>query len=338
MKRSRNKNNSLGTVIILLVLLVNETQATEGHWMITQLPYQFAEHPVINNTGEIVWAQQGGGIFSSVRGQLAASGFNPHLANSGAVVYADWVGGPNWDLISTTRGQLTHDGIININTSDFDVNTNGEVVYVNNDTNGYSQIYSTVTGQITFDATDHSNPCINDNGEVIWNQVELGTGYLTISASRGVLPGINQTLRDLNNAGDYCYSGYVDVAGQPGYHTFPHVFSSLHGVIIDDSTQYQWEGGINDGGTIVWQAQDGLYEANWMIGPTITIVTDFTGYALEWATNTEGYHVQYSTNLISTSSWQAMVGNLTTNSVCFHLPIQQNLGNSVFFRLSNVSP
>src|SRR5215475_323597 len=115
-----------GLTAVLLVGQPMTTRAQVGSWAITQLPMQYGEHPSINNSGEIVWA--GGGIYSSTRGRLAASGTSPHLANSGEVVYADTFEGPLWDLISTKQGRLTYGGIIDLNLSDFSVQSSGEVV------------------------------------------------------------------------------------------------------------------------------------------------------------------------------------------------------------------
>ena len=68
--------------------------AQAGGYLVTQLAITNATHPSINNPGEVVWAVQNGvGIYSSVRGQLSATGVSPHLANSGEVVYADSFGG-----------------------------------------------------------------------------------------------------------------------------------------------------------------------------------------------------------------------------------------------------
>src|SRR4051794_10243120 len=77
-------------------------------------------------------------------------GENPHISNSGEIVYAEWFGGPAWDLVSSTRGRLTYGSIIDINESDFDVNASGKVVYATRDTNNTLQVYSTVRGQLTF--------------------------------------------------------------------------------------------------------------------------------------------------------------------------------------------
>ncbi len=71
----------------LLSLSVSECLAEDGGYAIVQLPITNAVHPSIDNAGEVVWAvENGSGIFSSTRGQLAASGVSPHIANSGEVV------------------------------------------------------------------------------------------------------------------------------------------------------------------------------------------------------------------------------------------------------------
>ncbi len=193
--------------------------ADTGSWSITQLPYANAQHPSINNAGEVVWAVQNStGIVSSVRGQLSASGVSPHLANSGEVVYADTFGGTGMDLVSTTRGRLTQGGIIELGFSDFGVNSNGEVVYCAL-TNGNWQVISTVRGQVTFDAVDHYNPCINDLGEIIWNQ--YGAAPNLISSTRGPLPGYYPFVLGLNNLEEFCYD--ADLVSSKPFHQSAHL-------------------------------------------------------------------------------------------------------------------
>jgi hypothetical protein len=257
------------SLTVLYFIGIAPLLAQEGYWKISQLSISNAYAPVINNSGEIVWfLNSDGGIFSSVRGKLADSGIFPHLANSGEVVYAGWFGGPAWDLVSTTRGRLTEGGIIDVNISGFDVNASGEVVYVLPDENHFKQVYSTARGQVTFDAADHVNPCINDSGEIAWNQYTNG-GTAIVSSTRGVFFGNYPGLLDLNNLGDFCFDGNLE--GPPGNFSYPHLFSSKHGVIIDDTNQFQWGGGLNDAGVIVWYApvEPGsptwyLYEAEWV--------------------------------------------------------------------------
>jgi hypothetical protein len=282
MKRYRRLIFS-GAVLLLFATSMAPVSAQSGYYNITQLPITNAMQPSINNSGEIVWALNGdGGVFSSVRGKLADSGIFPHLANSGEVVYAGWFGGPGWDLVSTTRGRLTYGGIINVNSSSFSVNAQGEVVYAAMDTNRVLQIYSTIRGQITFDAGTHMVPCINDLGEIIWSQYVGGPAQL-VSSTRGVIPGLYPWPFALNNWDEFCYSGQLE--GPPGYYSGPHIFSSAHGVVIDDTNLFQWNGSINDAGTIVWEAPASpgsstwyLYEAQWvpLVDTTPPVITQIT--------------------------------------------------------------
>ncbi len=270
----------IGLLRVLMVLLLIQpaaARAQNGAWSITNLPmeYYFGNHPSINNSGEFVYEQDSVGIVSSTRGVLSATGQNPHIANSREVVYADMFEGPNWDLVSTTRGRLTFSGTI---ISDFGIQSSGEVVYVALDTNSIAQVYSTVRGQITFDPNNHSDPCVNDNGEIVWSETVLGVGVFLVSNTRGTLtnlPGVTGVggcvVTGLNNNGDICYSGNLETS--PGYYTFPHIFSSSHGAIINDPNQYQWYGSLNDAGTFIWVGSNGLSEAQWVVPPVLSAVS-----------------------------------------------------------------
>ena len=264
----------LWSAAVLCLISITPVFAQDGYWNITQLSVSNAMEPVINNSGEIVWClNSDGGVFSSTRGKLADSGLYPHLANSGEVVYAGWFGGPAWDLVSTTRGRLTFGSVIDVNGSTFDVNASGEFVYASPDTNNFKQVYSSTRGQITFGAANHVNPCINDSGEIAWNQYTNG-GTAIVSSTRGVFLGNYPWLLDMNNSGDFCFTGNLE--GPPGNYSFPHIFSSKHGVLINDTNEFQWDGGINDAGVIVWNApvEPGsptwyLYKAEWVSLDTV---------------------------------------------------------------------
>jgi hypothetical protein len=264
----------------VLIVAAKPCWADDGYWSITQTAIQNALGPQINDSGEMVWfLNSDGGVYSSVRGQLASSGLFPKLANSGEVVYAGYFGGPNWDLVSTTRGRLTYGGIIDVNLSLYDVNSSGEVVYVERDANGYVQVYSTVRGQVTFDATDHYSPCINDNGEIVWSEYVSGVGSRTFSSTRGMLPeSYGFYPLDLNNLGDLCYMGNL-YSATAGY-TSPHIFSSAHGVLINNPDLYQWDGGINDAGTIVWDAPVTPGSSTWYVYQGQWVVPEPSALAL----------------------------------------------------------
>ena len=55
MRKNRHLLNCLG-LSILLLFGPTVIKADGGQWVITQLPFQYAEHPSINDSGEIVWA------------------------------------------------------------------------------------------------------------------------------------------------------------------------------------------------------------------------------------------------------------------------------------------
>ena len=314
--------------------------AQGGAYVIVQLPITNAVHASIDNAGEVVWAvQSGSGIFSSTRGQLAATGMSPHIANSSEVVYADSFGGAGLDLVSTTRGRLTQGGIINLGFSDFGLNASGEVVYVAPDTNGNQQVFSTVRGQVTFDPVDHYNPCINDVGEILWNRYGAGPGL--VSSTRGPLPGYYPMVYGLNNYEEFCYAGNLDSGGLS---TSPHLFSSLHGVVLNDAWQFQFGGGINDAGTMVWSAQTAssgatqfVFQATWEPSPVLSLVRT-PALTLAWPTNASAYHVQYATNLAPPINWQRLGGSPTTNADTVQQPVGQSLGSEAFFRLSTAPP
>ena len=333
-----------GLAAVLLVGQPTAAQAQAGGWVIVKLSVQGADETSINNSGEIVWGGFGGGIYSSTRGRLAASGMYPRLANSGEVVYADKFEGPLWDLVSTTRGRLTYAGIIDVYGSGFSIQSSGEVVYAVSDTDSHLQIYSTIRGQITSGPTDHDNPCVNDNGEIVWNESVIGVGRPVVSSTRGTLPmlpgmrGVGRCIvRGLNNHGDICFSGNLE--SSPGYYTYPHVFSSAHGPVIGDPAQYQWDGSINDAGTVVCLTSTrGYCRAEWLASPVVSIVRDASGLALEWPKSAAAFHMQYTTNNLPLFFWQSWTGAITTNAACFHQRISPSLASMAWFRLATGSP
>jgi hypothetical protein len=319
-KTSHSSLLCLAGVTFLLFAETVSLSGQAGYWDVTQLNTNVWS-PSINNAGEIVW-YSGEGVFSTTRGKLADHGLIPHLANSGEVVYADWFGGPYWDLISTTRGRLTFGGIIDLNQTDFDVNAQGEVVYVAKDTNNIGQVFSTLRQQITFDRAHHYNPCINDVGEIAWSQFDGSPGgVFMVSTVRGVIPGV-LALLDLNNRGDFCYMGNLE--GPPGNWSSSHIFSSTHGILISDPNQFQWSGSINDAGTIVWSGIDHpgpgtmtLYQATWISTDTNApqILRMTASPAMLWPPNHRMVPIKLTVNAVDDMdpSLKARITQVTCN-------------------------
>src|ERR1039458_4072583 len=170
-----------------------------------------------------------------------------------------------YDLVSTTRGRLTFGGAIGVN-STYDVNSAGEVVYMQQDASGNNQIFSTVRGQITFDDANHYAPCINDYGEIVWGQYIAGVGSVTVSSTRGVLPeNYGFYPYDLNNLGDICFDGSL-VSPTAGY-TSPHIFSSTHGPLINNAGAIVWDAPVQPGSS-TWY----VYEGVWVVPEPSSLV------------------------------------------------------------------
>jgi hypothetical protein len=146
----------------------------------------------------------------------------------------------------------------------------------------------------------------------------------------------------LNNLGEFCYAANLQ---DGSLSTSPHLFSSAQGVIINDAYQFQWGGGINDAGTLVWSAPANpstptwsVFEATWIASPVLTLVAGSSGLALVWRTNASAFHVQYATNLAPAAIWQRLSDTPTTNSGNFYQVISQNIDRARFFRLSTSAP
>jgi hypothetical protein len=110
---------------------------------------------------------------------------------------------------------------------------------------------------------NHFDPCINDKGEIIWLSYVSGIGMVITSSTRGILAiprGFAPV--DLNNFGELYLDGSLE--GPPGNYTSPHVFSSTHGVIINDPERDQWDGGMNDQGEFVWTEFNRVFKAEWI--------------------------------------------------------------------------
>lgn len=126
--------------------------------------------------------------------------------------------------------------------------------------------------------------------------------------------------------------------------TSPHLFSSAHGVVINDANQYQFGGGINDAGTLVWAALSGssaptqfVFQATWIPSPSLTLLNT-SGLTLQWPTNAAAFHVQYTTSVAPPITWQRLSGTPSTNSVYLQQSIGPSLGGAAFFRLSTGAP
>ena len=165
--------------------------------------------PSINKFGDVVWEQNGNiyGLMSGVVSQLTWSGgYVPSINDHGEVVYIN-----SGQVYSTIRGQLTFDGNWHDRAR---INNNGDVVWAQSDSTGYSQIYKLASGSsvpvaVTTDPVMHESPSINDSGEIVWSQGDYYNMKI-YSSTRGQLtsscPVGSHQEPFLSNCGDVVFT------------------------------------------------------------------------------------------------------------------------------------
>jgi len=168
----------------------------------------------INNTGEIVWnraiylsGRRVEEVWSNTRGRLTYSPedtYNRELAinDLGEVVYQSYSSAPGrntYDILSTERGFITNDSSWEWNP---DVNNSGEVVWMQEDEEGW-EIWSSTSGRITFNDTYDYNPSINNNGEIVWQHWD-GSDWEIFSSVRGQITknDVHDTDPHINDFGE----------------------------------------------------------------------------------------------------------------------------------------
>jgi hypothetical protein len=139
------------------------------------------------NGQEIVYVTNEGFIVSNIRGVLDKGSF-PDISATGEVVYikeiTDSDGSQHVYVFSTTRGQLTFkeypSGFAPIAWPS--INSSGEVVYVERDSQNQPQIFSTVRGQLTFftEGVSSGEPEIDDTGRVVFTKPEPNSSITNI--------------------------------------------------------------------------------------------------------------------------------------------------------------
>ena len=205
--------------------------------------------PDINNLGEIIWrfgdgGQGPNGVESNMRGTIfTSSGQDPYyddsrINNNGEIVCARMGGSQTW---SNIRGNLPTYGWYDRNLA---VNNAGEVVCSGyNGPTGYTfDIYSTVRFAITNDNAWNWWPDINNNGEIVWWQLNPdGSGDEIWSNIRGKIS--DGEYPSINDMGEVVWSGWDG--------TDYEIYSSTRGQLtfntVDDLRPQ-----INNIGEVAW--------------------------------------------------------------------------------------
>ena len=198
--------------------------------------------PDINDGGEIIWrfgdgGQGANGVASNYRGTIFTSSHqDPYydtqrINNNGEIICSRNGGSQVW---SNIRGNLPTYGWFDRET---ELNDLGEVVsrgYMGPTGNTYD-IYSTSRGAITSDSSWQSNPDINNDGEIVWDQ----DGEIWSSVRGYLALGTNPSINDLGEV-VWTHGGdiYSSIHGQMTFggltDLYPHINNSgeiafLHG-------------------------------------------------------------------------------------------------------------
>src|SRR6185369_3557806 len=187
------------------------------------------KEPSINDLGEIVWSQwtiTRYQIFSSTRGQLTfneADHYGPVINNLGDIAWSEY----SWDnvqgqsinaakaIIAGQPVQLASNPQTNYILGG--ISDKGEVVWSLYE-GGFSQIYSSSRGQLTFDtSTGHDSPSISSQGDIAWSQWDMATGHsqaYKLAAGATVPVAVTSDNRDhfdlsINNSSEIVWSDYV---------------------------------------------------------------------------------------------------------------------------------
>ena len=130
------------------------------------------------------------------------------------------------------------------------VNDLGEVVWSQYDPGtGFTQVYSSVRGQLTFDAASHDLPSVNNHGDVVWTSkyyyeptgpiYGIINGQLTqMSPDAGDHPSINDNM-------EIVWSRLNMTNG------YRQIYSNRRGYLTADLVDH-WSPSINNAGDIVW--------------------------------------------------------------------------------------
>ena len=179
----------------------------------------FLGPPAINNNDEIVWEQTTGtgrSVWSSIRGQIVympeSRGTYPEINDDGEIIWYELTRNA---IVSNTRG-IVHSGQC---AGDPDppstaINNHGEIVWASMICGvppgfGPRRIVSNIRGTLTFSTNlyiSHSDPDINDSGEVVyrlWNGLSDHI-YDIYSTERGAITNDVewQDAVDINNPGE----------------------------------------------------------------------------------------------------------------------------------------
>nr|WP_284694664.1 6-bladed beta-propeller [Geomonas sp. Red32] len=174
----------------------------------------------------------------------------------GEIVWSQWDNNSmSHQIFSSTRGQLTNDGLEHSNVA---INSMGDMVWTEWDNATGSHVLRGVIGgqaaEIVRSQNWISKVVINDRREVVWSQRDWSGAIQIFSSTRGQLTsGAAHDSPSINNQGEVVYLQFDDPwVGQ--IYKLPADGSPAVKVVNDDRAHFT--PAINDSGEIVWFDQE----------------------------------------------------------------------------------
>jgi hypothetical protein len=201
---------NLLNLLLVLVLSISVTPSEAlSSYTLTQITFSNNSciAPVINDAGEIIYEEGNIGIISTTKGFIA---YPPGL---------------NWPC---------------------DANNDGEIVW-SAPVNGINQIFSNIRGQLTFSDNNCFDPVINNLGEVVYLEGNVGI----VSLTRGFIACPNTwTTININDQGEIVWSNDVNGRNQ--------IFSNVRGQLTFQTNSNQGAPSITDSGEVFYLRSTGI--------------------------------------------------------------------------------
>ena len=244
------------TLILLILTLPGPATAAGGKvtYRISQVTTDPANHfnPSINDLGQVGWCVAKGKVYESYSTVL-----QEQVLNRSACVAA---AGLNLQEMVWTQMVGGYSQVFSslrgqitrgpVHHLSPAVNAAGEIVWVQR-VRGKAQIFSSAKGQVTKDSVDHVQPALNSLGEIVWVQ-RAEVHDQVFSSRRGQL---TFSLRDheqpsINDAGEVAW---IEKLG-----SYWQVVSSIHGPIVIEPAEH-FQPRLNNLGVLVWSQKVGSY-------------------------------------------------------------------------------
>ncbi len=239
----------------------------------------------INSLGEVVWSQYDpvtghNQLYSSIRGQLTSDGVEHYsvaindLGDLAWVEYGNVNGTNTYSIKGIIGGQQATLATTQIDPYDYsiDINDRGEVVWVQYNGN-YSQIFSSVRGQLTHEDVTHGEPSINNRGDVVYVQSDSQSPLQVYELETGSAVSVAVT-----SDASYHYSAGINDNGEIVWNEYNvsvsrhSIVSNVRGILVSN-VNYVGAVDLNNCGDIVYQTAAADGQAIYRLGTNAPCVS-----------------------------------------------------------------